>query len=213
MGNRTHHTIAIATVILFGIGLFYTGTDGFTAFTAESARTSELMREKPAFPNVTLEDSEGRVYTFEELANGKYVFLTFMYTGCTTVCPILETNMARVYDLIPDRYKSDDIVFLSISFDPERDDPATLAKYRTYFGSDGETWRMARINDQAELDALLDAFGVIAIPDGYGDFQHNVAFYLVDRQGRLLKVMDYTEIEEAAHTVTTILDSEGGNMQ
>lgn len=71
MGKQWHNTFAIIIVILFGSVLFYAGTDGFTAFTAESARTNELMRDKPAFPNVTLEDSEGRVYTFEELADGK----------------------------------------------------------------------------------------------------------------------------------------------
>lgn len=191
--------------------LFYAGTDGFRAFTAESARIEALMRDNPSFPNVTLEDSEGRVYPFKEWVEGKYVFLTFMYTSCTTVCPALESNMADVYASVPGRYRGEEIVFLSVSFDPERDDPATLQKYRTYFGSDGETWRMARINDRKELERVLDAFGVIVIPDGYGDFQHNVAFYLLDRQGRLLKVMDYTEIEEAAQTVVAILDSEGGD--
>jgi protein SCO1/2 len=55
----------------------------------------------------------------------------------------------------------------------------------------------------------LDRFGVIVIPDEYGNFAHNSAFYLVNPEGRLIEVMDYTLIEEAADQVTKILQSGG----
>ncbi|MFC4559189.1 SCO family protein [Virgibacillus kekensis] len=209
MIKNKHNTIALITVLIFGLVLFYTGTDGFRAFTAESARTYDILQNKPQFPAVTLEDSKERVYTFDELAKDKYVFLTFMYTSCTTVCPQLEMNMADVYEQIPPEYIGEDILFLSISFDPERDDPETLRKYRFYFNSDGETWRMARINDKEELNTLLEKLGVIVIPDGNGNFTHNSAFYFIGKTGHLLNVMDYTKIDAAADTVITTLKKEG----
>lgn len=209
MKKIKHHTVAIIVVLLFGFILFYVGTDGFRAFTAETARVNQLMKDKPQFPEVTLEDSNGRIYPFSEFEN-KYVFITFIYTNCTTVCWQLEMNMEEVYKRIPEKYIGEDIVFLSISFDPETDDPATLNKYKDFFNSDGETWRMARIKDQAELDRLLNEFGVIVIPDGNGNFAHNSAFYLVDKQGVLINVMDFTKIEEAANTVTKILENDRG---
>lgn len=207
--NKT--TIASALVILFGILVFYVGTDGFHALTSESARKYELVNNKPTFPEVTLEDSSGRTFTFDKFARGKYVFVTFMYTNCGTVCPVLEMNMAEVYDLLPSEYIGNDIVFLSISFDSERDNPETLAQYGSYFGSDGETWRMARIKDQYELDTVLDDLGITVIPDGQGDFQHNVAFYLFGKQGHLLEVMDFSKIEEATNTVVSYLNNERNN--
>lgn len=209
MINNRHNTIAIILVLLFGVGLFYIGTDGFQAYTAETARVNKLVDEQPKFPKVTLEDSKGRTYDISEFKD-KYVFITFIYTSCTTVCPQLEVNMSKVYDAIPSKYIGEDIVFLSISFDPTRDDPATLEKYRGYFNSDGETWRMARINDQDELDSLLNSFGVIVIPDKNGNFAHNSAFYLVDKKGSLVDVMDYTKIDEAANNVVSILENEKG---
>lgn len=196
-------------VLLFGFTIFYRGTDGFHAFTAESARVNKLIHDKPKFPEVTLEDSKGRKYSISEF-KGKYVFITFLYTSCTTVCPQLEMNMSKVYDLVPHKYLGKDIVFLSISFDPARDTPETLEKYRGYFHSDGETWRMARITNQKELDALLKEFGVIVIPDGNGSFAHNSAFYLVDRNDILIDVMDYKRINEAAQKVVNILKGETG---
>lgn len=197
-------TVALGLVLIFGYALFHVGTDGFTAFTAETARVNELMKERPVFPDVTLIDSKERTYSMSEF-EGKHVLITFMYTSCTTVCVELEHNMAEVYDLLPEHYIEDDIMFLSISFDPKRDTPETLEKYRGYFNSDGETWRMATITDQAELNALLQAFGVIVIPDDYGHFAHNSAFYLVDEERRLIEVMDYKKTEEAADIVTSIL--------
>lgn len=205
MIKNRHNTIATVLVLLFGFVLFYTGTDGFRAFTEETSRVIKLNESKPEFPDVTIEDSKKRTYSFSEFED-QYVFITFLYTACTTVCPQLEMNMAEVYKQIPKQYLGKDITFLSISFDPTRDEPAVLDKYKDYFKADGETWRMARISDQSELDSLLQAFGVIVIPDGYGNFTHNSAFYLVDRNGRLAEVMDYTETDEAARKVISLLE-------
>lgn len=205
MINHRHNTIAAILVLLFGFVLFYMGTDGFRAFTEETARVNQLNENKPKFPEVTMEDSKGRTYSFSEFEN-QYVFITFLYTACTTVCPQLELNMAEVYQQVPQKYLGKDITFLSISFDPARDDPATLDKYKDYFKSDGETWRMARVSDPAELETLLKRLGVLVIPDGRGNFTHNSAFYLVDRDGRLAEVMDYTKTDEAARKVVSMLE-------
>jgi protein SCO1 len=211
MINKQFNTnrLAILLVFIFGISLFYIGTDGFKAYTAEKARVNDLIENKPQFPNVTLEDSSGRKYTSKEL-HDKYVFITFMYTSCKTVCLELENNMLQVYDLVPKKYMGKDIVFLSISFDPERDDPETLNTYKDYFRSDGETWRMARIPKKAELDTLLQRFGVIVIPDEFGNFAHNSAFYLLNPEGSLVDVMDYKKVEEAASKLVDILENEKG---
>ncbi|RKQ34677.1 SCO family protein [Oceanobacillus halophilus] len=210
MRKNWRNKVAILLSVFAGLLLLYIGTDGFRAFTAESARTYQLMKEKPVFPEVTLEDSNNRIYPFSDF-EGKYVMLTFIYTACADVCPKLGMNLAEVYEQVPSEFIGENIVFLSISFDPKRDDPATLDKYRTYFGSDGETWRMARIPDQTELDRLLEEFGVIVIPDDYGNFTHNSAFYLVDKNGVLQEVMDYTKIDKAADTVISMVEEEAGD--
>jgi protein SCO1/2 len=208
MIKNRHNTSAVFLVLLFGFALFYIGTDGFSAFTAETARVTRLMEDRPMLPEVVLEDSKGRKYPISEFED-KYVLITFIYTSCTTVCPQLEMNMSKVYDQVPSKYMGKEIVFLSISFDPTRDTPAILDKYKDYFNSDGETWRMARITKQAQLDALLKALGVIVIPDGNGSFAHNSAFYLIDKKGSLVNVLDYKKIDEAATKIVSILETKG----
>lgn len=209
MKKNRHQFIALAVIFVFGFSLFYVGTDGFTAYTEETARTKKLIEEKPLLPTITLEDSKGREYGFDEF-KGKYMLITFIYTACSTVCPQLEMNVAEIYQDIPEKYVGEDIVFLSVSFDPERDTPEVLDRYRTYFGSDGETWRMARIKDENELKSMLDEFGVIVIPDGLGDFQHNVAFYLVDQEGYLMDLLDFSDVEGAKTKVLHVLEEGQG---
>lgn len=204
-----HTTLASLLVLAFGIGLIAIGTDGFRAYTAEAARILDLNKSNPRFPDAKLEDSTGRTYSVTEL-EGKYVFITFIYASCGTFCPQLEMNMAEIYDKLPSQYVGEDIIFLSISFDTERDDVEVLRKYRSYFNKDEHSWRMARIPDQNELDALLKAFGVIVIPDDSGNFTHNGAFYFVDREGYLIEVMNYAEIDAAVEKVERRIELDKG---
>src|SRR5690625_7346432 len=129
MLRNRHNRIAVIMVLLFGFVLLYVGTDGFQAFTAERARTNKLIEQQPAFPNVTLEDSHERTYSFSEFA-GKYVMITFIYIACTDVCLLLEVNMSDVYDMVPEKYNGADMVILSISFELRRDDLYILDRYR-----------------------------------------------------------------------------------
>lgn len=201
--------LSISIVLLFGILLFWVGTDGFTAFTEETARTQELISTKPILPQVTLEDSYEEQYSFDVFKD-KYVLMTFFYTACTTVCPILEKNVADVIDTLPEKYIGEDIMFLSISFDTERDTPDVLQQYGKYLNVNYDEWRMARVPDQDELDKLLRELGVIAIPDGEGDYQHNVAFYLIDRSGTLIDVLDYEDIDGATERIIEVIEEEEG---
>ncbi len=207
MNKRNNQWTAMIIILMFGLSLFYLGTDGFTAFTAETARTSNLLEEQPKLPSVTLEDHEGDEYDFSEF-EGKYMLMTFIYTACSTVCPQLEMNVKEIYEQIPTQYLGDDLMFLSVSFDSERDTPEILNNYRENIGGNGEIWRMARIADKQQLEATLDGFDIIVIPDGDGDYAHNVAFYLVDPEGYLIDVMDFQDITGATARIMEVLEED-----
>jgi Uncharacterized protein SCO1/SenC/PrrC, involved in biogenesis of respiratory and photosynthetic systems len=192
MSTIRRSTWASLIVILFGVLLFAVSTDGFRAYTAEAARTIKLNSEHPAFPNVTLQDSTGQTFQMSELS-GKLVLLTFVYTSCGTVCPQIEMNFTEIFNRLPREMTENDVVFLSVSFDPDRDTPEALETYRHHFSHD-PNWRMVRVPDKSELDLLLQTFGVIVIPGENGDFAHNGAFYLIDRQGKLAEIIDYKKV-------------------
>jgi protein SCO1/2 len=193
-----------ALVTSLGTWVFWWGTDGFTAFTAETARRVEILRSPRALPDVALEDQNGKILHLKDY-QGKLLAVDFIFTRCTTLCRSMGMIFKQIRDLIPEESLGRDFALLSISFDPEHDDPANLKKYGEAYGADGKIWRIARVRDKAELQSLLDAFGIIVIPDQFGGFEHNTALHLVGRDGRLRLISDIDKAVPFAEQVVALL--------
>lgn len=193
-------------LIIFGLLFLMLATDGYTTFTIEGKRLNELREAPPQIPNITVQDNQDRTYHFDEF-EGKYMFMTFIYTNCSTVCPQMEVNMQEVFETLDMEKYKDDLVFLSISFDTERDTVEVLNRYADYFNVDGEYWRMLRVPDDEDLETLLDMYGVTVIPEGDADFQHNTSFYLIKPDGQLLDALSYREPQEAVQTIVETIEA------
>jgi protein SCO1 len=178
---------AAASILVCAAGgaLFSSGTNGLRAFTTEQARRLSIEYAPRRLPSVALEDQSGRRFALADYA-GRGVAVNFIYTRCTTVCALLSSGFQRLH-----RHSGDEgaIQLLSISFDP-RDTPKQLTEYGSHFGADGQTWRFARISDTTEIAGVLRTFGVVVIPDGNGDFQHNAAIHIVNADAKLARVLD-----------------------
>lgn len=196
--------LATLAAIILGISLLWIGTDGFRAFTSEGARRLAIQEKPREMPNVQLQDTQGQRFHLQDY-NGKLVLLTFFYSGCTDVCPIVETNFQEIYKQLPQQYLGKDVVLLSISFDPDNDTPEKLHSYSHYFQVDGVKWRMATVTDKKQLKELLDTFGVLVIPDGKGGYEHNAAFYMINRQGKITQIFDYDKPDQVVDSIKTIL--------
>ena len=172
--------------------LLCNGTDGFRAFTTEQARRIAIEESPRALPVVELEDQDGRAFVLADYV-GQGVAVNFIYTQCTTVCALLSSGFQRVHDASDD---GDAVQLLSISFDP-RDTPERLRAYASHFGADGRSWRFAHARDTTAIVPMLRTFGVVVIPDGKGDFQHNAAIHVVNAAGRLSRILDPDALPDA----------------
>lgn len=193
-----------ALAVSLGTWVFWWGTDGFTAFTAETARRVEILRSPRPLPEVTLEDQDGNFFGLQDY-QGKLLAVDFIFTRCTTLCRSMGMIFKQIRDQIPQESLGRDFTLISISFDPEHDDPANLKKYGETYGADGKIWRIARVSDKAQLKSLLDAFGIIVIPDEFGGFEHNAALHLVGRDGRLRLISDIDKAVPFAEQVVALL--------
>jgi protein SCO1 len=190
LARRSVAVAALVTVL--GSGVLWRGTDGFAAFTAETARRVALLRAPRPLPTALLEDQDGRVFSLQDY-RGKLLAVEFIYTRCNTVCRTLGGAFRQIRDHVPPTALGRDVALLSISFDTEADTPQRLKAYGDAHGADGDDWRIARVRNAAELKPLLDAFGIIVIPDGLGGFEHNAAIHLLGRDGRLALISDLNE--------------------
>lgn len=191
-------------VTALGVAVLGWGTDGFRAYTAEAARRETVLRDPRPIPLIMLEDQHGQTFRLQDL-QGKLVAVEFIYTGCETICRSLGVAFRQIAERVPPDALGRDLVLVSISFDPRRDDPARLAHYAEIYGADGRNWRIARIQNESDLPLLLDAFGIVVIPDGLGGFEHNAAIHLVDRGGRLAEIADIGEPRQFSDKIKAII--------
>jgi protein SCO1/2 len=183
----------LGLVITAGLAVLGWETDGFRVATTEGARRLALEHHPPALPDVVLIDQDG--VRFSPAAyRGRVLLVDFIYTGCASICGLLGEDFTRVLGLLQRAGGSAaNVDLLSISFDPAHDTPPALKAYGARFDAVAPRWRIAIPASAAGLHALLQTFGVVVIPDAFGGFTHNDALYLVDRRGRLVRILDRAE--------------------
>jgi protein SCO1 len=81
-----------------------------------------------AIPEIKLVREDGKMVSLpDELNDGRPVVLNFIYTTCTTICPLMSQTLERLQGMLgADR---DKVHLVSISIDPEADTPVRLAAY------------------------------------------------------------------------------------
>lgn len=91
-----------------------------------------------SIPDVMLVREDGKSVSLpQELNDGRPVVLSFIYTTCTTVCPVTSQTLSQLQQKLgTDREK---VHLVSISIDPEQDTPARLADYAKNFNA-GPEW-------------------------------------------------------------------------
>ena len=87
------------------------------------------------FTDVLLINQDGqpmRVYT--DLLKDKVVIINSFFTSCTSVCPLMTRNLAKIQERLGDRLGKD-VHIISISVDPETDTPPRLKDFAGKFGA------------------------------------------------------------------------------
>ncbi|MBW2705467.1 MAG: SCO family protein [Deltaproteobacteria bacterium] len=75
-----------------------------------------------------------RVKFKSEVIADKLVAMTFIYTTCTTVCPVYNTIFTQLQDLLGQRLGKD-VVLVTMTLDPARDVPRRMKKEANKFGA------------------------------------------------------------------------------
>lgn len=193
--------LASLAVLTAGASVLAGVTDGLRAFTSETARRIDVREHRPAVPTLALQTANGGRIDFREL-RGRWLLVDFIYTNCATTCSAQGGEFARLQRALAAPIAAGEVALLSISFDPDRDDPTALAAYQRIHRDQGAGWIAARPTDRAALAALARAFGVVAVPDGAGGFVHNAAISVVDPEGRLVAILDWDDAAGAVQFVT-----------
>ena len=155
-------------------------------------------------PEFTLPSTQGGDFTLSE-QSGKVVLLFFGYTFCPDVCPATLAEMRRVYEDLGDQ--ADNVRFVFITVDPQRDDLAKMKQHVEYFNPNF----VGLSAEETELQPVWDAYGVYrAISQPAADkaylVDHTARLYLIDPAGGLRVTYAFgTPPEDIVHDLRLIL--------
>ncbi len=109
-------------------------------------------------PAVDLVREDGARVSFPaELDDGKPVVLDFIFTTCTTICPVSSQIFSQLQARLGAR--RDGVHLVSISIDPEQDTPARLREYAQRFHA-GPGWHhyTGTVEASVALQRAFDAY-------------------------------------------------------
>ena len=159
-----------------------------------------------AMPDFELTDQAGAPLSLSTL-KGKVVAVTFIYSRCPLpdYCPRMVENFRAIRQRFSARMDRD-LVFLTISFDPQYDTPAVLAKYAASQRAGGPGWHFLT-GDRAKVERVCNAFGIQYWAEE-GLITHSLQTAVIDREGRLAATVegkDFTP-QQLGDLVGAILD-------
>ncbi len=123
---------------------------------ASSGETPPGAAAAITFPDETLRDQDGdAVKIASGVIGDRIAVMDFIFTTCTTVCPILSGIMTGVQDGLG--ADAADVALLSVTVDPERDTPERLAAYARKWRA-GPRWRFLT-GEREAVTRVLQAAG------------------------------------------------------
>jgi protein SCO1/2 len=142
-------SLSLVLTLVFAVGLA----------PATAQQTQQTPEAKPLdglnIPDVPLVDQDGKpVRFYSDLVKGKVVAMNFIFTSCTTICPPMGANFAKLQKLLAGK----DVHLISVSVDPATDTPQHLKAWAGKFGA-APGWTLVT-GDRNEVNRLLKALGV-----------------------------------------------------
>jgi protein SCO1/2 len=161
------------------------------AATSSRSRNPQVLQVGQAAPDFTLVDQKRESISLSAL-KGQVVAITFIYTRCPlpNFCFRASNNFGVLHRRFSDRMEKD-LVLLSITFDPDHDQPETLADYSRTWTKDATGWHFLT-GPSADVKNLCRRFGVNSWQDE-GFLTHSLHTVIIDRQGRIAANLEGNE--------------------
>lgn len=134
------------------------------------------------------------------------LLLTFFYSHCRTVCPVLVSTLRNVQQHAAENDYADDVAFAPITFDPARDDAERLRTYadEQHVDASASNWHFLRPSSEARAKTVVsDEFGVAfqqsEPPEGSDSgymFTHTALTLLVNGDGFVERAYQTSQPDE-----------------
>ena len=134
---------------------------GCSSGAGEVSFSGTVIEDRREAPNFRLTDYFGNSVSLDQYNQGRVVVLTFLYTYCPDICPIVAHHVKGVHERLGD--DAEEVAIVVVSVDPERD---TVERAREY----SEAWGMTEnwaylVGSEDELSPVWESYYVVAAVD------------------------------------------------
>ena len=140
-----------------------------------------MNNERKKVPEFNFVNQNGELVSNNDYI-GKVYIVEFFFTTCTTICPVMNTNLIHIQNSFT---KFSDFGIASFSINPEYDTVDILNQYANENGIVNSNWNLMT-GDRSEIYKLAnDGFNLYtaASSDFIDGFEHSGYFALIDKQG------------------------------
>ena len=173
------------------------------------ATVSKQLAIGELVPDFTLTDQNQQRVTLSRY-RGKVVALNFIYTSCAL--PNFCYRISNNFGVLQRRLKEQlgrELVLLTVTFDPQRDQPDVLNRYASNWKADPATWHFLT-GPVPAVDRVTNMFGMDFFPEE-GLMNHSLHTAVIDRQGALVANIEGNQFtaDQLVDLVKTILHQRG----
>lgn len=161
------------------------------ALLAAGCASGAVLAQPAPLKDLALVDQRAQPLGAAQLA-GHPTLLHFVFTTCSSTCPLQVAELARVHQALPPDVR-EKVRFLSVTVDPLQDTPASLATFARRLDADRPGWHFATgrgAHTLAERLQVLDAQRPQAA-------DHRTSLYLYDARGALMQRYSGQPIDRA----------------
>jgi protein SCO1/2 len=190
---------ALLRVVLLGVLLSYTVAAVAALDRSEAGESMPATDQLPGdslyqLP-VTLTTADGTTLKLSDL-RGAPLVITMFYTHCTSVCPLLTTQLQRLISRLPSPAQHQ-LHVLMVSFDSVRDTPVVLSAFRSEHHIQDTNWLIARASS-SDVRALAAALGIQFRELEDHSFSHSAVIAVTDRTGTVRSRTSHLSGEDEA---------------
>ena len=150
----------------------------------EGARAGFAVRNaSECLPDITLLDQHGQKVSLASL-KGKPVLFDFIYTTCPGPCLMLTARMKQIANHLGSAL-GPEVRLVSITVDPEHDQPPQLLAYANDQGTNQNGW-LFLTGTPKQIDDVMAHFDLIRKHEADGTVDHVLEFFLVGADGHAL---------------------------
>ena len=125
----------------------------------KSMSPGDIERARSYFTDTEMTTHEGKkVRFYSDTLDNRIVVINVMYTSCKGACPMLTQKLSMVSRELGDLF-GDQVHFVSVTNDPERDTPEALTEYANKQGVNLDGWTFLT-GPKADIDRVIRKIGL-----------------------------------------------------